>query len=88
MEVWFGLADCQGYETAIPVQSPFRSYPGQIPDSSFYQQPVVQGAFVKTSWETGTPDEEELLGLVREISDSFRSARPTSACAVMSSEWA
>lgn len=30
MEVWFGLSNCQGYKTKIPIQSPFRSYSQRV----------------------------------------------------------
>ncbi len=76
MEVWFGLADCQGHKTTIPVQTPFRSYSGQIPGSPFYQQPVLQGAIVKTGWEDGCPSSEDLLALVRGVSRFFQISAP------------
>ena len=76
MEVWFGLADCQGHQTVIPVRSPFRSYPGQIPGGPFYQPPVLQGVVVKTGWDDGSPSEEDLLALVRGVSRFFQISAP------------
>ena len=76
LEVLFGLSDCTGHKTQVPVQSPYRSYPGQIPDNPFHQQPVLQSMVVSTEWENAAPVEEDLLGVVREIGRIFQMSVP------------
>lgn len=77
MEVSFGLSDAQGHVTEIPVRSPYRSYSGWIPGSDFYQQPIEQYALqVRTNVENGQPVEEDLLGLIREVSRIFQISVP------------
>ncbi len=76
MEIRFGLANCQGHKTTIPVQSPFRSYPGEIPGSPFYQQPITQGIAVRTEWQVGNAIDEDVLGLIREVSRLFQISAP------------
>lgn len=76
LEVLFGLSDCTGHRTQVPVQSPSRSYQSQIPNSPFYQQPVLQSMVVATGWEDATPVEDDLLGVVREIGRIFQMSVP------------
>lgn len=76
LEILFGLSDCTGHRTQVPVQSPNRSYQGSIPNSPFYQQPVLQSVVVRTGWEDAQPVEEDLLGVLREIGRIFQMSVP------------
>lgn len=76
LEVLFGLSDCTGHRTQLPVQSPWRSYQGAIPNSPFYQQPVLQSMAVATGWEDAEPVEDDLLSVVREIGRIFQMSVP------------
>lgn len=76
MEVWFGLADCTGHKIQIPGRGRSRSHSGQIPDSPFYQQPVMQSTIVDTDWETARPVEEDVLTVIRELSRFFQISVP------------
>jgi hypothetical protein len=78
IEILFGLSDCKGHRTEVPVQSPYRSYQGGIPNSPFYQQPVLQSMVVRTGWEDAVPVEEDLLGVVRDIGRIFQMSVPDS----------
>lgn len=76
LDVLFGLSDCTGHRTQVPVQSPSRSYQGSIPNSPFYQQPVLQSMVLRTGWEDAEPVEEDLLGVVRDIGRIFQMSVP------------
>ncbi|CAA9466201.1 MAG: hypothetical protein AVDCRST_MAG12-331 [uncultured Rubrobacteraceae bacterium] len=76
LEVLFGMANCQGHLTRIPGGGRSRSHTGQIPPSSFYQQPVLQNAVVRTLPSGGKVNEEDLLALIREISRLFSISAP------------
>ena len=76
LEILYGLANCQGHLTRIPGKGRSRSHTGQIPPSAFYQQPIMQVGVVKTLPDTRQAAEEDLLGLVREISRLFSISAP------------
>jgi len=69
MEVMIGLSGCQGCSVLVGTRPPRRT--GEIPDSSFYQQPEFAIATVRTGHDTGSPFTDDLAGLVREISRFF-----------------
>lgn len=76
LEMRFGLADCQGHFTQILDAGRSRSHTGQIPQSPFYQQPIIEGAVIRTRSKDAGPNEEDLLRLTREISRLFSISAP------------
>ena len=74
MEVALGLSGCQGCRTWIGADAPTKA--GQIPNGPFYRQPDFAHGAIRTGSETGEPADEDLVGLVRELSRFFRVSMP------------
>lgn len=77
VEVFFGLHRCQGFWVKIPTDtssSAPRSYTGRVPGNPLGHSPTYGGAMLRT--DAGEPVEEDLMGLVRELSRAVGISTP------------